>query len=54
MRFNSLQTRLTLLFTAFTLLVLISVGATVWGVETQRQDARVINSPYADLSKLGV
>jgi hypothetical protein len=23
--------------------VLISVGATVWGVETQRQDARVIN-----------
>jgi len=23
--------------------VLISVGATMWGVETQRQDARVIN-----------
>jgi len=29
MRFNSLQTRLSLLFAAFTLLVLISVGATV-------------------------
>jgi nitrate/nitrite-specific signal transduction histidine kinase len=43
MRFNSLQTRLSLLFAAFTLLVLISVGATVWGVETQRQDALVIN-----------
>ncbi len=41
--FKSLQGRLSLLFIAFTLLVLISVGATVWGVETQRQDALVIN-----------
>jgi len=43
MMLKSLQGRLTLLFVAFALLVLISVGATVWGVETQRQDALVIN-----------
>ena len=41
--FKSLQTRLTLLFAAFVLLVLISVGAMMWGLETQRQDALVIN-----------
>ncbi|HEX5809860.1 MAG TPA: type IV pili methyl-accepting chemotaxis transducer N-terminal domain-containing protein [Anaerolineales bacterium] len=40
---KSLQGRLTLLFTAFVLLVLISVGAMMWGLETQRQDALVIN-----------
>ena len=40
---KSLQGKLTLLFTAFFLLVLISAGATIWGVETQRQDALVIN-----------
>ncbi len=40
---KSFQGRLTLLFAAFTLLVLISVGATMWGVETQRQDALIIN-----------
>lgn len=41
--FKSLQSKLTLLFTAFVLLVLVSVGATMWGLETQRQDALVIN-----------
>lgn len=40
---KSLQARLTLLFVAFTLLVLISVGAMMWGSETQRQDALLIN-----------
>ena len=40
---KSLQGRLTLLFIAFVLLVLISVGAMMWGLETQRQDALVIN-----------
>jgi two-component system nitrate/nitrite sensor histidine kinase NarX len=40
---KSLQGRLSLLFAAFVLLVLISVGAMMWGVETQRQDALVIN-----------
>lgn len=40
---KSLQGRSTLLFVAFALLVLISVGAMVWGLETQRQDALVIN-----------
>jgi nitrate/nitrite-specific signal transduction histidine kinase len=40
---KSLQGRLTLLFTAFVLLVLISVGAMMWGLEIQRQDALVIN-----------
>ncbi|PIV26723.1 MAG: hypothetical protein COS37_04960, partial [Anaerolineae bacterium CG03_land_8_20_14_0_80_58_20] len=34
---------MTLLFVAFALLVLVSVSATIWGVETQRQDALVIN-----------
>ena len=40
---KSIQGRLSLLFIAFTVLLLISVGATYWGVETQRQDALVIN-----------
>lgn len=40
---KSLQGRLTLLFTAFGLLVVVSVGAMMWGSETQRQDALVIN-----------
>ena len=43
MMLKSLQGRLTLLFVAFALLVLVSVSATIWGVETQRQDALVIN-----------
>ncbi|MBI3165865.1 MAG: type IV pili methyl-accepting chemotaxis transducer N-terminal domain-containing protein [Chloroflexi bacterium] len=40
---KSLQGRLTLLFVAFALLVLVSVGAMMWGLEAQRQDALVIN-----------
>ena len=40
---KSLQGRLSLLFTAFVLLVVGSVAATLWGSETQRQDALVIN-----------
>lgn len=40
---KSIQGRLSLLFIAFTVLLLISVGATYWGLETQRQDAVVIN-----------
>jgi two-component system nitrate/nitrite sensor histidine kinase NarX len=40
---NSLQGRLTLLFVAFVALVIVSVGAMVWGLETQRQDALLIN-----------
>jgi two-component system nitrate/nitrite sensor histidine kinase NarX len=40
---KSIQGRLTLLFAAFALLVLVSVSATVWGLETQMQDALVIN-----------
>ncbi|MBI2331346.1 MAG: type IV pili methyl-accepting chemotaxis transducer N-terminal domain-containing protein [Chloroflexi bacterium] len=41
--FKSLQARLTLLFTAFVLLVVVSVGVMMWGSETQRQDALLIN-----------
>ncbi|GAB1472293.1 two-component system sensor histidine kinase NarX [Chloroflexota bacterium] len=41
--FKSLQGRLSLLFVAFVLLVLISVGAMMWGLETQRQDALLVN-----------
>lgn len=40
---HRLQVQLTILFTAFALLVLISVGVTYWGLQTQRQDALVIN-----------
>jgi len=38
-----LQTRLTLLFVAFAVLVVVSISATYWGLHTQRQDALVIN-----------
>lgn len=41
--FKSLQGRLSLLFAAFVLLVVVSVGAMLWGSETQRQDALLIN-----------
>jgi len=41
--FKSLQAQLTLLFTAFVLLVVVSVGAMLWGSEAQRQDALLIN-----------
>ena len=41
--FQRLQVQLTALFTAFVLLVLISVGITYWGLQTQQQDALVIN-----------
>jgi len=40
---HRLQVQLTVLFTAFVLLVLVSVGATYWGLQTQQQDALVIN-----------
>lgn len=40
---KSLQGRLTLLLVAFVLLVVVSVGAMMWGGETQRQDALLIN-----------
>lgn len=40
---KSLQGRLTLLFTVFALLVVVSVAATLWGSETQRQDALLVN-----------
>lgn len=41
--FKSLQGRLSLLFVAFVLLVVVSVSAMMWGSETQRQDALLIN-----------
>ncbi len=40
---KTLEGRLALLFAAFTLLVLISAGATYWGLQIQRQDAVVID-----------
>jgi two-component system nitrate/nitrite sensor histidine kinase NarX len=40
---SRLQTRLTLLFAAFALLVVVSVGVTYLGLQTQRQDALIIN-----------
>ncbi len=40
---HRLQVQLTILFTAFVLLVLVSVGVTYWGLQTQQQDALVIN-----------
>ncbi len=38
-----LQVQLTILFTAFVLLVVVSVGFTYWGLQAQQQDALVIN-----------
>lgn len=38
-----LQVQLTILFAAFVLLVIVSVGVTYWGLQTQQQDALVIN-----------
>ena len=38
-----LQVQLTILFTAFVLLVVVSVGVTYMGLQTQQQDALVIN-----------
>ena len=43
MKINSIRGRLGLLFLAFVLLVSISVGATYWAIETQKQDALIIN-----------
>ena len=40
---KSLQGRLTLLFVAFVLLVVVSISAMMWGSETQRQDGLLIN-----------
>ncbi len=40
---KSLQARMTYLFAAFVLLVVVSVAAMLWGSETQRQDALLIN-----------
>ena len=41
--FHRLQVQLIILFTAFVLLVMVSVGVTYWGLQTQQQDALVIN-----------
>lgn len=41
--FQRLQVQLTVLFSAFVLLVIVSVGVTYWGLQTQQQDALVIN-----------
>ncbi|MBL8078179.1 MAG: type IV pili methyl-accepting chemotaxis transducer N-terminal domain-containing protein [Anaerolineales bacterium] len=41
--FQRLQTRLIFLFIAFASLVAISVGVTYWGLQTQRQDALIVN-----------
>ena len=41
--FHRLQVQLTILFTAFVLLVVVSVGLTFWGLQTQQQDALVVN-----------
>jgi two-component system nitrate/nitrite sensor histidine kinase NarX len=43
MMFKTIRSRLSILFFVFLTLVSVSVGATYWGLETQRQDALVIN-----------
>ena len=43
MKIASIQGRMGVLFTAFFLLVAVSVGATFWGIDTQKKDAVVIN-----------
>ena len=42
-KLDSVQGRVNLVFLAFALLVMVSVGATFWGIQTQKADARVIN-----------
>lgn len=42
-RFDSVQGRINLIFLTFSLLVVLSVGATFWGIQTQRTDALIIN-----------
>jgi two-component system nitrate/nitrite sensor histidine kinase NarX len=43
MKLASIQTRMGLIFTAFFALAVISVGATYWSIQSQQQDALVIN-----------
>jgi nitrate/nitrite-specific signal transduction histidine kinase len=43
MRISSIQGRVGLLLAAFALLVASAVGVTFWGIEAQRNDARLIN-----------
>lgn len=43
MKISSIRGRIGLLFLAFALLAAVSVGATFWGIETQKRDARIIN-----------
>jgi len=43
MESTSLQRWLTLMFLAFSLLVITSVGLTLWGLDAQKQDAQLIN-----------
>jgi len=43
MDLSSIQSRFTLLLIAFVLLVVVSVGATFWSLETQKRDASIIN-----------
>lgn len=43
MKITSIQGRLGLLLLAFVVLVTVSIGATFWGLDTQKNDALVIN-----------
>jgi len=43
MRVTSIQGRMGLIFLAFVLLISVSVAATFWGINAQRQDALIIN-----------
>ena len=43
MKFNSVQGRFGFLFLAFVLILLVSVGATFTGIESQKKDALVVN-----------
>lgn len=43
MNLNSIRTRLSLLLAAFAFLIVVSFGATIWSLESQSQDALVIN-----------
>jgi nitrate/nitrite-specific signal transduction histidine kinase len=40
---TSIQGRLGLLFIAFFLIVVVSVAATFWGIEAQKEDALLVN-----------
>ena len=54
MSFKSIQGRLSFLFLAFTVLVLVSVGVTFWSLNAQKVDGVVINELWKHVLSRGI